>query len=187
MKRINNTLFLLSALCICFPIGLIFLFLSEKKYWQKIVLSVLGGIIFILLLLPAVLQRNKTVDLNEFGPIITRHELSIGQTGGIGLANDTVYYTDFTVTADNQCLKIDDNTYTAVEAGLCTLTIKFEDQIRTVLITVTDANNTNDTVYASPTGERYHATLNHAGKAGIAMTEEEALQSGKTPCKICWK
>lgn len=42
-----------------------------------------------------------------------------------------------------------------------------------------------DTVYVAPTGKRYHYNKECAGKNGSAVSKEDALSSGRTPCKKC--
>ena len=187
MKMKNNTVFLLSALCICLPIGLVLLFISEKTKWAKILIATSGAIVFFTLLVPSILMRETLADPADFQPIVTRSELSVGQSGGLTLANDTHYHTDYKVVSSNDCLSVNNNIYTATKVGVCDLTIQFNDQIRTVTITINDNKMTDSIVYATPKGSRYHANLKHGGKNSIEMTEEDALQSGKTPCKICWK
>ncbi len=186
MKLKNNTLFVICALSLCFPIGLLFLIRSDKYRWQKYTLGLVGAILFFALLLTAFIRFNPPPMSNTFDLIVTRKTLSIGQSGGLCIANDVTYYTDFNVSTDNDCLTVKNNIYTAVEEGVCTLSVFFNDQIRTISITITGEDKTDEFVYASPTGERYHSNAKHAGKTAIKMTEEDALQSQKTPCKICW-
>ena len=187
MKLKNNFIFLICALCIFFPIGVILLILSEKKLWQKILMGIIGAAVFAALLIPAATQRKTPTDLSDLDLITTKQDLSIGQSGGFALANDTTYYTDFKASSSNDCLAVNNNTYTAIKTGTSILTVSFENQIRSVSITITDNAKTDEPVYASPTGDRYHSNLKHAGKTAVEMTEEDALRSGKTPCKICWK
>lgn len=160
---------------------------SEGSKPKKFIIGISGFVVALTLLIPATLDLHKTANSNEFDLITTRNVLSIGQSGGLAVINGDDYYTDFTVTANNDCICINNNIYTASKIGVCTLTVAFDDQIRTVDITVDNKANTNKTVYISPTGGRYHISSNHAGDTAIKITEEEALQSGKTPCKICWK
>lgn len=187
MKLKDNLTFLICALCVFFPIGLIFLILSDKRPWQKTVLSLMGAAVFAALLLPALIRSEAPIDPDAFEIIATRKTLTVGQSGGLAVANDTVYHTDFQVSPENECLEVKDNIYTAAKEGTCILTVSFRDQVRQIAITVTDGERTDETVYASPTGERYHANKKHGGKNAVQMTEEEALCSNKTPCKICWE
>lgn len=42
-----------------------------------------------------------------------------------------------------------------------------------------------DTVYIAPTGKRYHYSKTCAGKNATAVSEAEAKERGRTPCKKC--
>lgn len=42
-----------------------------------------------------------------------------------------------------------------------------------------------DTVYIAPTGKRYHYSKTCAGKNASAVSEAEAKERGRTPCKKC--
>jgi hypothetical protein len=46
-------------------------------------------------------------------------------------------------------------------------------------------NNGYLTIYTTPTGKRYHYSLNCAGESGFATDLDEAEASGLTPCKKC--
>ncbi len=135
----------------------------------------------------ALLGRESLQEAQDFTVTLTRSTLSPGQSGGVAVTHGAVYYTPFTVTADNDVLTVKNGVYTAVKPGTCQLTVTFGQEIQTVTVTVTHSPGTDSIVYASPTGERYHKTRSHAGSNAVSMTEEEALQSGKTPCKTCFK
>ncbi len=187
-KLKNEPVFLIAALCIFFPVGLIFLIRSDIKRSTKWLLAAVCGTIFILLLSLALLGRPHPIDPSSFDVAITRETLSPGQSGGLIVTNGDQYYTAYSVTTDNNVLQADGSIYTAVKPGRCTLTVTFEEEVRTVNIEVKDQPGTNSAVLASPGGERYHLTTAvHAGKKAVEMTEEDALMSGKTPCKTCYK
>lgn len=187
-KLKNEPIFLIASLCLFFPIGLIFLIKSEIKKPFKWIIASVGALIFIGLLSLASLYRPQSVDPNLFVVSVTRNTLSPGQSGGLIVTNDQKYYTDYTVKAENDVLKLNGSVYTAHRPGECTLTVTFDDQTRTVKIKVNDTPGTNHIISASPNGTRYHlVTAKHAGKKAVEMTEEDALMSGKTPCKTCFK
>ena len=187
MKLRHDTVFISVLLCLTWPIGLIFLIKAPKPFWMKVIMACSGLLIFIALFFPSFFHSIKKPTLpEEFELTATRTELNIGQSGGLSLTNGNYYYTDFTAKCNNETLTIRDNIYTANKCGTCTIEVTYKDKVKTIDIIVSDRENTASTVYASPTGERYHATQKHAGQNGVPCTEEEALLSGKTPCKICW-
>lgn len=188
IKLKDEPAFVTAALCLCFPIGLFLLIRSALSLKAKWLIGVAGGIAFSGLLTLALFGRSESIDLAKFELATTRTNLSVGQSGGFIITNGNEYCTDYTVFAENDVLTVNKNLYTANKTGNCTLTVMFENEVRTTVITVNDGPATNNLVLASPNGERYHLpTANHAGKSAIEMTEEEALQSGKTPCKNCYK
>ncbi|MBQ8894286.1 MAG: hypothetical protein IJ043_07750 [Clostridia bacterium] len=188
MKLKNEPVFIAATLCLFFPIGLFFLLRSELKGKSKCFIGICGGMIFLALLSPALLNRPKPVDPADFHLIVTRPTLSVGQSGGFIITNGKEYYTDFTAETENNLIKVHNNLYTAVQPGICTLKVTFEDEVRTVTLEVADGPGTDTLVLTSPSGERYHlTTAKHAGKRAVEMTEEEALRSGKSPCKTCYQ
>ncbi len=187
MKLQNRFSFLIPMLCLFWPIGLIYTLKSDKSALQKWLLSVLSLIVFLTLLLQATVLRSTVRSSDDFDVVATRTELSVGQSGGLSVVAGRHYFTDYTISCSNDVLAINHNIYTATKSGECALTISFDDQVRLLNITVNNQNHTDETVYASPIGKRYHKTQSHAGSNGLPFTEEEALMSGKTPCKICWK
>ena len=185
-KLKNEPVFLLAALIVFFPAGLFFLLRSELPAKRKCLLGSTGAIFFILLLIPAAI-RSDPVKAEDFQLHVTREELSVGQSGGFYITDGSVYCNAFSAAVDNDVLYLQDNLYTASRPGQCTLTVFFGEEERKIRITVNDEPGTGNTVLASPSGTRYHrATAAHAGSKAVEMTEEEALQSGKTPCKICY-
>ncbi len=184
----NEPVFLFTALCLFFPFALILLLRSELKRSLKYLLGTLSLFVFITLLSLAVLQPSKNIDLSQMQLCITRETLSVGQSGGLIISDGTTYCTDYTVHTAGNCLEINGITYTAISPGKERIIVVFKDITRTVEITVTDEVKTDTPVFASPGGERYHRSdAKHAGKKAVIMTEEEALQSGKTPCKSCYQ
>lgn len=188
IKFKDEPIFVTAALCICFPVGVILLIKSTISAKCKWIMGVIGGIFFAGLLSLGLIGRTPPSDPSSFQLTATRTTLSVGQSGGFIITNKNEYYIDYTVSPENDVLMVNKNLYTAVKPGLCTLSVTFENEIRTIKITVDNGPATDSIVLASPSGERYHLqTANHAGKRAVEMTEEEALRSGKTPCKNCYK
>ena len=187
MKLRHNILFISVILCLFWPLGLIILIQSNKAIWKKWLMALGGLLIFCGLLFPAFIRTDPFPNENAFDLTVTRKSLTVGQSGGLSVTTDHFYYTDYTAECNNDILKINNNVYTAVNVGSCEIRVSFGNQTRTVQITVTEGKETDQTVYASPTGKRYHSSQSHAGANGLPFSEEEALQSGKTPCKVCWK
>ncbi len=187
MKFKDQTLFLISSLILFFPIGIILLLFSNQSTKRKWILSIIGLLVSILLFLTALLPGLKQESSAEVEIITTRRELSVGQSGGFSVTVNNAIATDFEVYAQNDVLVVHDNIYTAVKPGKCELIITCENATKSIKILVTDGNRTDETVYASPTANRYHSMQTHAGKRAFKMTEEDALQSGKTPCMVCYK
>ena len=113
--------------------------------------------------------------------------MTVGQSGGIFLTNGTKYITEYTVTADSDALSLNNNVYTAQRVGTTQLVISSNGIEKQIQIDVVEGDSTLETVYASPSGKRYHKSKSHAGKNAIEMIEEDALQSQKTPCLTCYK
>lgn len=188
IKFKDEPVFVVAALCICFPIGIILLIKSAFSAKCKWFMGTISAIVFTALLSLGLVGHITPSDPANFQLTATRTTLSVGQSGGFIITNGNEYYTDYTVSPENDVLELNHNLYTAVKPGHCTLTATFENETRTIEITVDDAPATDSIVLTSPNGERYHLqTANHAGKRAVEMTEEEALRSGKTPCKNCYK
>ncbi len=187
MKFKDHTLFLISALILFFPIGIVLVFLSSQSAKRKWILSTIGLLASILLFSAALLPCIKEENSNEIEIIATRQELTVGQSGGFAVAANNAIATDFEIHAQNDILTVHDNIYTAVRPGKCELTITCGNATKSIEISVTDGTRTDETVYTSPTANRYHSRQTHAGKRAFKMTEEDALQSGKTPCMVCYK
>ena len=188
IKLKDEPIFIMAALCIFFPVGIVLLCFAKYPAKQKWVMSISGLLIFSGLLSLALLSPIKPVDPHSFQVTVTRETMSVGQSGGFLITNGDEYYTDFTAKASNRCLDVQNNLYTATAPGSCTLEISFASATRTVALEVPNEPATDSIVLASPSGTRYHLpSAAHAGKHAIEMTEEEALQSQKTPCKNCYK
>ena len=187
MKFKNEPIFLIAALSLFFPIGLLFLFSSELSRSKKWVIGTCSLALFIGLLSLIFINLPQQHHPEEFNVVITRPKLSVGQSGGLAVTNGESYITDFSVQTDNGILDIHDSVYTAAAPGTCTLTVSFYEITHKIKITVLEGPSTESLVFASPTGERYHRNKEHGGKYAVSMTEEEALRSDKTPCKICYK
>lgn len=187
MKRREEPVFMMAALCLFFPVGLFLLMRSERPRKTKWIMSACGFMVFAGLLSVAFTGLQKRPANTDFQLIVTRPVLSIGQSGGLAVTTGDFYYTDFSVTAENDILSVHHNVYTAQQTGYCILRVVFADECRTIGILVDDGPATDQRVFASPSGQRYHKSASHAGKNAVEITEEEALQSGKTPCKICYK
>ncbi len=187
MKFKDHTLFLISALFLFFPIGIILVILSNQSVKRKWVLSTIGFAVSILLFSTAFLPYIKQDHRSDIAIIATRQELSVGQSGGLSVTVNNAIATDFEVYAQNEILTVHDNVYTAVKPGKCELKIICENTSKSIEISVAEGNRTDETVYASPSANRYHSQKTHAGKRAFKITEEDALQSGKTPCMVCYK
>lgn len=186
-KLKNEPVFLGAALCLFFPAGLFFLVRSELKVQIKWLLGTAGLFVFTLLLSLAFFHTPSTIDLSKIQLHITRETLTVGQSGGFVLTDGATYRTDYTAHSNDECISLNGSAYTAIKPGKALLTVSFEDEIRTIEITVQEGAGTDTFVLASPSSERYHSTnAKHAGKKAVTMTEEEALRSGKTPCKTCF-
>lgn len=187
MKFKDHALFLISALILCFPIGLILVILSNQTVKRKWLLCIIGLLASTLLLLTALFPISQKKAAENLEIIATRNELSIGQSGGFSVASNDAIETEFKVHPQNDCLTVHDNIYTAVKPGKCELKITCGEKTKSIEILVTEEDRTDETVFSSPTASRYHSKQTHAGKNNLKMTEEDALQSGKTPCMICYK
>ncbi len=188
MKFRNNRSFLITMLCLCWPIGLLLLLKADQKIFHKIIISIGSLLIFIALLSTAMLTFHKEPSADTFEIIATRKELSVGESGGFCISTNDHYIADYAITcSDSEVLSVKNNLYTALKSGVCTITVHYKNTSKSIQIQVNTNTATNKTVYASPTGQRYHSSITHGGKSAIPFSEEEALQSGKTPCKICWK
>ena len=187
MKSHDHPLFLITALCLFFPIGLILLIISDHPIKRKFLMATCGGITFLALLATALIALPKTEEPGKLSIVVTRNQLTVGQSGGFAVQIGDKIVTDYSASASNGNLLIKDNVYTALKEGVTTICIQAQDQKKTYDITIVPGEATNSIVYLSPTGKRYHKTLTHAGQNAVTMTEEEALLSGKTPCKICYK
>ncbi len=188
MKLKDDPVFLLVSLCLFFPIGLIILICSNISRLKKWLIGMIGLFVFTAFLSLALLNQPRPIDASQFQLIVTRETLSVGQSGGLIIANDHQYITDYKIVPSNDTIKLQGSIYTAIKPGKCTITATFSGIKKNVEITVNDNTKTDCIVLASPSGERYHVTTaKHAGKKVVEMTEEEALLSGKTPCKTCYK
>ena len=187
MKTYEHPIFLITSLCLFFPIGLVLLILSDHPAKKKLLMAITGGLIFAALLTTVCIGMPKTVEITELELAITKDQLTIGQSGGFSVHSSGSLITDFKATASNDSIRINENVYTAIKEGSATIHITAGDIETSFIVTVVEGTATDSIVYLSPTGSRYHDTLTHAGKNTIKMTEEEALRSGKTPCKICYK
>ena len=183
----NHSLFIITALILFFPIGLIFLVRSDQPTKRKWIFASAGLILFLSILSLSFLFPAKETAIDDFEAFATRDQLTVGQSGGIFLTDGTKYITEFTVSADSDVLSLNNNVYTAQQVGTAQLVISSNGIEKRIKIDVIEGDSTLETVYASPSGKRYHKNKSHAGKNAIEMTEEDALQSQKTPCLICYK
>ena len=183
----NHPLFISIALILFFPIGLIFLLLSDQSPKRKWLMGSIGLILFASILSLSFLFPPNGANIDDFDIIVTRDTLTVGQSGGLLISNDERYITDYTITSESDILLVNDNIYTAQRVGTSCLTISSNGIRKSVEIHVIEGESTLETVYASTSGKRYHKVKSHAGKNAIDLTEEDALQSNKTPCSICYK
>lgn len=188
MKLREHPLFIYCSLVLFYPIGLFFVLKSGFSKPKKMILSLVGGILFITVLMLPLILSTKQQSPADFNVIATRKVLSVGQSAGFAVYCEDDYFASFDASSDNNdILQITGNVYTAKSPGTCILTVKFADQVRNVLIRVTNRTDTSGTVYITPGGKRYHNEKKHAGKNAVAVTEEDALMSSKTPCHICYQ
>lgn len=187
MNYKNHPLFIFAALILFFPVGLIFLLKSDQPKKQKMILASVGLILFSSILSLSFLFPAKENKIDDFDVYVTKDQLTIGQSGGIFLIDGAKYLTEYTVSTDSDVLSVNNNVYTAHQVGSAQLVIARNGIEKRVKIDVVDGDSTLETVYFSPSAKRYHKTKSHAGKNAIEMTEEDALQSQKTPCLTCYK
>lgn len=187
MKFKNHPLFLITILSLFFPLGIIFLILSELPGKRKVLFAAIGLTIFVLLVSLAFLNKPNAITFDDFQVYATRNELSLGQSGGLLIAaEDDTILTNYSIQTTKE-LKLSGTVYTAQKCGNAKITITANNKEKEVEILINDTAPVNETVFLSPTGKRYHKTKSHAGKNSIPMLEEEAIQSAKTPCLICYK
>ncbi len=188
MKLREHPLFIYCSVILFYPVGLLILLKSTVSKGKKIVLALLGGILFVsFLLLPQIMGLHNQNNLNDFDVVATRKVLTVGQSAGFAIYNDEDYYASFQAECDNEeVLQMNGNLYTAKSVGSATITVTFADQERRILVTVIDGADTSEIVFITPSGTRYHQNKKHAGENAISVTEEDALMSSKTPCKICY-
>lgn len=185
MKLTKDPLFIWVALLFFYPLGLFLLLRTKWKPIYKISLSIGGGL-FIAIILAIILIPTKA-SAPSYLLSVTDDRLYLGQSASFSLTADQQHYTDYTVSAENDCLSLSGNVFTAERIGKCRLTVTYGNHTESILITIDSDTGKNQKVYASPSGEKYHKTKSHGGKNAVAMIKEDAEQSGKTPCKICYK
>ncbi len=183
----NHPLFIITALILFFPIGLIFLIRSDQPAKRKWILASAGSILFLSILSLSFLFPAKETTIDDFDVYATREQLTVGESGGIFLTDGTKYITEYTVSADSDVLSLNNNVYTAQQVGSAQLVVSSNGIEKQIQVDVVEGDSTLETVYFSPSGKRYHKNKSHAGKNSIEMIEEDALQSQKTPCSICYK
>jgi hypothetical protein len=187
MKTLQNPYFIIISLCLCFPLGLFLLIKSELNTKRKWICGIAGALIFLTLITLALLPWDFKETATSYEIIATRETLAIGESGGFAVCGKNSVISDFKATSNNDVVAVSDNIYTAQKEGNCTITVEYLGQTKSFTITV-DGNAPKDfDVFITAKGTRYHKTSNHAGKSALKISEEEALMSGKTPCKICYK
>ena len=188
IKLTDEPVFLAAVLVLFFPAGLILLIRADRPRLQKALLGVCGGVVFFLFLSLGIFLNPKPFGNEEPRLIVTRETLSVGQSGGFALISETQLEGNFRCSVSNACLQLNDSVYTAVSAGECVLTVEHCGKFHNKTIVIEKGPGTAATVLSSLSSERYHKeSAHHAGKYAIRMSEEDALRSGKTPCKICYK
>lgn len=183
----KHSLFILTTLILFFPIGLIFLLRSDHPTKRKWMLGSVGLFLFLSLLTIAFLLPTSKSYIDDFEIYASRKTLTVGQSGGIFIFDDDRYPSNFTVSCDSDILSLNHNVYTAQHVGSARLLISSAGITKSIYIHVVEGDSTLETVYTSPSGKRYHNNKSHAGKNAIEMTEEDAIQSRKTPCQTCFK
>ena len=183
----NHSLFILTALILFFPVGVVFLIISDQPPKRKWILGTVGLLLFLSILSLSLLYPAVKNKPDDFMIYASRDTLTVGQSGGIFLYYNAKYLTDYTITCDSDLLSLNNNVYTAQDVGSAHLIVSANGITKSICINVIEGESTLETVYASPSGSRYHKTASHAGKGAVKITEEDALQSQKTPCLTCYK
>ena len=150
MKFKNEPVFLIAALSLFFPIGFLFLLRSELKRSMKWIIGICSLSVFIGLLSLIFINLPQQHSPDTFNVVITRPELTVGQSGGLAVTCGDAYATDFTVQTDNEILDVHDSVYTAIAPGTCTLTVSFRGITRQITIDVLNGPSTATVVFASP-------------------------------------
>lgn len=187
MKTFEHPLFLITALCLFFPIGLIFLLISEHTTKKKLLMATIGALVFTALLATVFFGIPEETPITNLDLTVTKEQLTVGQSGGFAVYSANRIITDFEAAPNNDCISINDNVFTATKVGSSVIKVQANGLETSFTVTITEGIATDSIVYLSPTGKRYHKTVSHSGINAIEMTEEEALRTGKTPCKICYK
>ncbi len=185
MKLRKDPLFISAALCLFFPIGFILLLRSDCKKKYKIIFSLLGALLFILLTISLGTIKNNA-PVPNYQLIVSKDTLKVGESGTLAVMDGNHLYSDITIDKENECLSLQGTVFTAEKSGACLLTVTYGEEQESLEIQITSDEGGNDTVYCSAKGSKYHRSKTHGGKNSVEMSREDAEQSSKTPCKICY-
>ncbi|MBQ7096061.1 MAG: hypothetical protein IJN80_06405 [Clostridia bacterium] len=185
MKLRKDPLFIGAALCLFFPIGFILLLRSDCKKKYKIIFSLLGALLFLALTISLGTIKNKA-PMPDYQLIVSKDTLKVGESGSLAVMDGNHLYSDITIDKENDCLSLQGTVFTAEKIGSCLLTATYGEEQDTVEIHITADDGGNEIVYCSAKGAKYHRTKSHGGKNSVEMSREDAVQSAKTPCKICY-
>lgn len=186
MKLRKDPLFIGAALCLFFPIGFLLLLKSDCKKKYKFIFSILGAVLFIALTVSLGAIKSKTPP-PDYQLIVSKDTLKVGESGSLAVMDGKHLYSDISIEAENDCLSLQGTVFTAEKIGTCLLTATYGEEQGTVEIHITADEGGNEVVYCSANGAKYHRTKSHGGKNSIEMSREDAEQSAKTPCKICYR
>lgn len=152
------------------------------------IMGLVGLIVFAFLISLAFIESHKTSENHSYELILSRNTLSVGQSAGFAVTQGDTYFTNFSARTEGDQLVLQDTLFTATKPGTCTLMVEIEGTTLQAVIEIASEPKTDEVVLASITGKRYHKdTANHAGQYAFKMTEEDALQMGKTPCRVCYR
>ena len=186
MKLRKDPFFISATLLLFFPLGLFLLFRSNLKTKTKILFSSFGAAANLAFTLFAIFLNPAKPIEDDFQIMISQDALKVGQSSSIVCIGNNSIKEKIQLTADNDCVSINNSIITAEKIGECILTAKAGNQIAEFPIRITADEGGNEIVYLTQNGTRYHRIKEHCKKNILSMTQEEAILSGKTPCKNCY-
>ena len=186
LKLMKDPLFICASLFLFLPLGIFLIFKSDIKKSIKlwmIIAALAFNLSVFLILFPYKAAPSQS---NHFDLHISKTQLEVGESASISLINENKQNCDFTISADNDCVSLQGSVLTAEKIGSSTITVCYDDKVKTVPVQVVSDNGGGETVYLTQNGTRYHKTPSHCRKNIIEMTMVDARLSGKTPCKKCY-
>ena len=186
MKLRKDPLFIGATLLLFYPLGLILTLRSNFKRKIKTIFILLGAILNLCILCFAIYNPSKSNISKELQIKVSRNTLEVGQSGAVALYGQEIIDPNIELIPENDCLSISGTVYTAKKIGNCDLIIKHGHESTSIPIVVTADHGGDEIVYLTQGGKRYHKNKSHCRKNILKMTREEAIQTGKTPCKICY-